>query len=415
MIFLYPPTPYLMDPTAQTGLGLLSLATYAKQLGADVQVISAQAMKWRDALKLVPPGELVLMGGCLVDAPMLNTLGRCLREQGCCVVVGGPVGISSDNLHEDSYDAVCVGPGEELIPELVAGHRPQHGLCICVMPDVRFDLFPPPDRRLLDNPGGNIYSAASGHATDRSTTLLTSRGCRFSCAFCSSGACFSHHDYPLERIEDEIDQIAALGIHDVRISDDNILTTTGRFEAVASMLKRRGILWRASLRVAPGSRKLYEFLRDCGCVELSFGVESADPVVLRTLRKGATIGQAEEAVTNAYNAGIPSVRALMMMGTPGENSRTLGLNKRFAATHPWALVSLAVFYPFPGTAIHEHPGRFNVRLTESRNPNIYTTRADESEAEANISIIGGFAREELTDNLRAFHDFLKERGQLNEG
>ena len=69
--FYHPHTEYETQPDAQLGLGLLSLATYAKELGADVRVINAQGDKVSEGLLRIPQCKYLMLYGCLIDAPMI--------------------------------------------------------------------------------------------------------------------------------------------------------------------------------------------------------------------------------------------------------------------------------------------------------------------------------------------------------
>ncbi len=398
MAFIYHPKPYLQNPTVQYGLGLLSLATLARECGQEVTVIDGQG---RDA-DWVPDvdAHVWLMSACLVDTPIIN---RLIEHADCDVIVGGPIASSPEVV--SGAEIVWDGPGEQLVEELCTGHW---------LP-LEYDRYPIPDRSMLSSYGGNIYHHKSGEAASVSSTLMTSRGCKWKCAFCTSGnRRWRVHEYPLERIEKELDQIVGLGITDVRISDDNIMSSPERLRAVCSILKHAGVRWRASIRVSDATEDVYRDMARCGCVEVSFGIESGDPEVLRILQKGATVDLARLSIARAQSAGI-HVRMLMMMGTPGERPETLELNKRLVSEFPDAVVSMAIFYPFPGTKIHRNPEKYGCILHTSENPNICSFRPDGTEPEANIEIVGGMSRDELTRQFLDMRQFLVEQHQNNSG
>jgi len=406
---IYHPKPYLVEPAAQYGLGLLSLATLARELGYEVRVVDAQA-----GGPVVAGAGVVAFSGCLIDGPIIAAAAAKLRAtygRAAFLVAGGPVSRSPELLG-DTIDLIVQGPGETVLAALSTANRPRGRI---VVPERQpFNRWPPPDRSMLRQPGGRIFHPRTGLAGP-SATLLTSRGCRYRCAFCQSGSCNAFHEYPLDRIDAELRQIVGLGIRHVRVADDNVLRRPDRARAVFDLLGRYGVRWRGSLRCRPNDPSLYRAMADSGCVELNFGVESADPDVLRAIRKGQTVEDGERAVDNAAEAGIPSVRALMMMGTPGETRRTLGLNQAWCRRHPHVIVCLTSFYPFPGTAIADDPTAFGVRLEPSPDPNFYAFRPDDGEPSAHVSIVGGLSRAELTANLRTFRRFLIDRQQHNPG
>ena len=398
MVCVYHPKPYLQSPTAQYGLGLLSLATLARECGADVSVIDGQgcAPEW------LPDAEadVWLLSACLVDAPIID---RLIGHVEGDVIVGGPIAHSPEAV--SSAATVVPGPGEPFVQQLCTGRRES----------LDFDRYPIPDRSMLSSYGGSIYHRRDGRQAGASSTLLTSRGCRYRCAFCTSGnegTCV--HEYPLDRVEEELRQVVGLGITDLRISDDNIAASPDRLRDVCRLLRDAGVRWRASIRVSPATEDLYRTMVDSGCVEVNFGVESGDPHVLRVLQKGQSVEQIRQSITRAMSAGL-HVRMLMMMGTPGERPETLDLNQRLASEFPGAGLSLTIFYPFPGTQIHRDPAKYGCVLHVSDDPNICSFRPDGSVPEANIEIIGGMSRDALTRQFVEMRRFVAEHNQNSEG
>lgn len=408
--FVYPPRPYLIEPNAQVGLGLLMLATYARNLGLPVAVHNWQD-GFGDTNLLRAAEDIICVTGCLADAREIN---RLIAAYPGRVIVGGPISCSPDIVHAKAR-LIVAGPGEWLIESIAGGTIP----CARVLntpPMQDFDRYPFPDRRLLgEHLGGRIFHRVAGVTPQPSTTLVTSRGCRFTCAFCESGHSKTLHEYHLSRIEMELDDIARLGIKHVRIGDDNLNATPRRRRKLIDMLALHKMKWRASLRAAPSSLQLFTRMRDAGCVELNIGLESADPAVLLRIGKRSTVSRITTAIEEAVEAGIPNVRALMMMGTPGETRDTLTLNKRWVEAHPDVTVCLTAFYPFPNTSIAFRPEEYGVRLRTTRNVNFYSWRPDGSEPDAHIDIIGGLSRQQLTAQLREFRAFLDSREQLNHG
>jgi radical SAM superfamily enzyme YgiQ (UPF0313 family) len=101
-------------------------------------------------------------------------------------------------------------------------------------------------------------------------------------------------------------------------------------------------------------------MRRSGCRSVSVGVESANPRVLRNIRKNETLAEIEEGIRNIKNAGI-LCQTLNMIGNPGDNldtvKETIAFNRRLK-------VDSATFYlaiPYPKTGLWdfvEKNGRF---------------------------------------------------------
>jgi radical SAM superfamily enzyme YgiQ (UPF0313 family) len=399
---LYHPKPYLVDPDAQAGLGLLYLAAVARKLGAIVQAIDAQSKTVDEAVEAVD-APVVLLSGCQIDGPVLIDIGRRLRERDVYVAVGGPVADNPTPALVDAVNLVVRGPGEPVIESLFP---PLDRGWESIDEQQDFGKWPPPARDLLPRLGGNIYHPKTGVSCEESAGLITSRGCIHRCAFCRQGGCKTYHEYPERRLRAELQEIVDRGIHSFAVN-------ANRVYRLCDVLREFGVHWRASVRTRRYDVSLYHRMRKSGCIELNIGIESADETVLRVLRKRATVDAGHMAVSLAVGAGI-HVRAMFMMGTPGETPHTLALNKAWVEHHPEATICLTAFRPFPGTAIYDRPADFGCRLELSDDPNFYSWRPD-GEPEANISMIGGMSRGELTVSLREFRKFLEQRGQLNHG
>jgi radical SAM superfamily enzyme YgiQ (UPF0313 family) len=412
LVFLYHPHTYDIDPGAQVGLGLLLLATYAKELGANVRVINAQSMAIAETCGIIPKCRVLLMYGCLIDKPLIEAIARNVRCQADLIVVGGPIAITPEI---DNVDWVIKGFGEDFIETLVSG---KSGKWDCEHLRYSIDRYPFPDRTLIEGGyGGNIFTNGS-KGCKVSTTLLTSRGCRYNCAFCTSGSEKFFEQYSIERIEKELEHCLSLGLGDIRISDDNLMNNRGRLNELCNLFKEAKIRWRGSIRVVPSSVEMYQMMKESGCEELSFGIESGDQEVLNLMNKGIKVENNVKAIRNAKEAGVLT-RALMMMGTPGETRDTLYANMSWVELAEPDMVSLKMFVPYPGTEIYYDPEKYKCKihlpLVEVNNS---AYRPDRSEPKSNIDSDtdgDGLFQEELTYQFEKMKSYLETKGIENRG
>lgn len=410
LIFLYHPHVYDVDPGAQVGLGLLLLATYAKQLGAKVRVINAQSVSIKEACSLVPECHALLMYGCLIDKRIIEAIASSVRDRVDFIFVGGPIAISDKKLI--GVNSVVKGFGEDFIELLVLGWVSGWNNFDSLKKNI--NEYPFPDRTLIEGPyGGNIFKNGTKKCKT-STTLLTSRGCRFRCAFCTSGSEKFFEEYSLRRIEKELEHCLSLGLTNIRISDDNLVNNKKRLTKLCALFKEAGVKWRGSVRVFPNSVEMYQMMKDSGCEELSFGIESGDQKVLSLMNKGVTVSQNFKAISNAKKAGI-LVRALMMMGTPGETRDTLYANMSFVELAKPDMVSLKMFVPYPGTDIYNNPEKYKCKVhLPLVNVNNSAYRPNGSEPKANIDS-EALLQEELAWQFHHMKSFLESKGVENRG
>ncbi len=397
------------QPDAQLGLGLLSLATHAKGCGANVCVINAQSKPVTKGIFNIPRCKYLMLYGCLIDRPMIHLITKYVQGRWPVgpphVCIGGPIAKSLSISTKGV--SILDGPGEDYIGQLTTANKAKEGYF--KLPNLKHDIndYPWPNRKLIQGGyGGNIFK--DGEST-LSTTILTSRGCKFDCAFCSSGNNPFYQDYRLSRIEAEIEHCLSLGIKDIRISDDNLLGD--RLVGLCRILKEAGIRWRGSIRTSPNHREMYEMMAESGCAELSFGIESGDQDVLNFLRKHTTLKKNYIAIQNARKAGILT-RALMMMGTPGEKSDTVVKNIRWVLSAQPDYVSLKMFVPYPGTDIFDHPEKYNCTVNiQDANNSAY--RPDGSEPIANIILKD--SKHDPNKSFQQFKSYLEGLHKENRG
>ena len=405
-VFLYHPHLYEVDPSAQLGLGLLLLATYAEKLGASVRVINAQSASIDEAVRAIPDCEHLMMYGCLIDSLILTEIAD--RAQNAARIwVGGPITISPPpSIGRVKY---IDGYGEDLVATLV---DPRAIFCNTSKLEHNINYYPFPDRSLIGGDfGGKIFKKSNSKV---STTLLTSRGCKYACAFCTSGSDKFCEEYDMDRVEKELEHCLSLGIRDIRISDDNMINNRERLAYLCAIFKGAKIRWRGSIRTHPNDPELYEMLAESGCEELSFGIESGESRVLKLLNKNATVTQNGIAIRNAKKAGIYT-RALMMMGTPGETKDTLHINKYWVEQAKPDMVSLKMFVPYPGTDIYHNPEKYKCKIhLPLREINNSAYRPDDSTPEANIDS-EELHRVELTRQFLEMRDYLEMEGLANRG
>jgi len=190
-------------------------------------------------------------------------------------------------------------------------------------PIMDLDKLPFPDRDAIDL---NSYVGA--------LTIFTSRGCPFSCTFCSrpvSGRTFRGRSP--KNVADEIELIIAKYPNIVRkleynfvISDDNAGVDKSRLIGICDEIIQRKLPIKLSLtsglHVSSADIHIYSKLKQAGCVTLWFGVESGSDQILRNIKKGATREMVKRAVRLAHEAGIETVGGHFIIGMEGETLKT---------------------------------------------------------------------------------------------
>ena len=359
LLLVIPPYPYLKDPNNQRPLGVLYVSSWLKQnmhhLVDVVGVVDMSALTVADAINRLS-GDINAVDAfgftmTTMDYANVVKIATALKENGAKHIIAGgvhpTVAYGETMLRRDSvcFDRMFVGD--------IEGNN------------IDINNLPLPDRSAI--PSLTISDKSifckSYHANVAASSIITSRGCNYNCAFCVSGNRYHGAKYRnAASVLDELEQLATLGpVNELRIQDDNLFSSP-HFMEIIMALKRYNILWRASARTNSIDEHSAVWAYNCGCREIGLGIECADQDVLDLINKRTKILHAKAAIQVAKDAGI-AVRLFMMVNLPGESAATIRRNKEFIEETRPDYVTLCIFNPFPGTPIYRNPAKYGIELT----------------------------------------------------
>lgn len=343
-------------------LGLLYLAGFLKKQGVDVQVIDSVGGKFTqytrhenitlrgltfDEILSAVPARTDLIGVAALYSSahlIVKELVAHLRSKfpQTPIVLGGAHAtvLPEFVLRDTAADIVVLGEGELTLGELcqkLADYRDVCGIAYKQDGQIKFnpsrpliadiDSLPWPDRSLIKMQ--HYFEAAEPHGCSASgcwTTLLSSRGCPFNCAFCTTPKIWQRH-WRCRNAGDVISEMVELkeryGVTDFHFEDENMGVDKRWLHAFCDQLIARnlGITWQPSngLRVEsildPG---LLEKMKRSGCSLVVFTLESASERVRnQIIGKNLDRSNIEKAIALANRVGIKST-TYFMLGLPGE-------------------------------------------------------------------------------------------------
>ncbi len=249
---------------------------------------------------------------------------------------------------EDSLGELCQGRPLEQIQGLLYRHASQEirytGDRDCIM---KLDRIPFPRYEKFEL---RKYVA-------REIGMITSRGCPYSCTFCPVKTTIGRTTRfrGAQSIVDELEYWHRQGYRDILILDDNFAMKQERVYEICDEIDRRGLTG-FRFRCGNGIRAdhvdyaLLSRMYQVGFRFLSFGVESANEHVLKTVKKGEQLARIEQAIKDACAIGY-DVTLFFIIGLPGETAADAENSLRFAQKYP---VFDAKFYnliPFPKTEV----------------------------------------------------------------
>jgi anaerobic magnesium-protoporphyrin IX monomethyl ester cyclase len=374
-------------------LGLGYVAAALKKRGFEVDLIDCTFMQFKDAVERVKLSKPQIIGFYSMFSMKKTTLdlvaalkSECGGESGL-FVVGGPLPSWSPESFLDAFDVVVIGEGEKTMVELadsvargvgfsvVRGLVYKDGKSIVHTEPREFiedlDSLAFPSRELFDNEAyKKYYLDRFGYST---SAMITSRGCPFSCDFCSRPIFGTEiRSRSVSSIVDEVEEIAALGYDRVWFADDCFTLNSKHVVNVCNELVRRKVKvkWECLSRVDTMDTEVAEAMKRAGCLRVFFGIESGNDSVLGLMNKHITTAQAKNAVYAAKAAGLKT-GAFFIIGYPGESDKTVLDTVRFASGLPLDYVSFTLPYPIPGTPLYERVKDKGVAIEDWEEPKNY--------------------------------------------
>lgn len=186
--------------------------------------------------------------------------------------------------------------------------------------------------------------------------MITSRGCVFSCNYCSSSLIMGKkfRTRSPENVVNEMEELVfKYGVREIAFLDDIFMLNKRRARAIANEIQNRGLdlSFVTSSRVDTVDMQLLEDLKNAGMTTLYCGVESGSQRVLDLMGKGITLKQAEDAIKAAKKVDV-DVLGSFIIGYPGETYKEMDQTIDFSIKLDPDYSQFSILTPFPGTPIY---------------------------------------------------------------
>jgi len=354
-------------------IGLAYLAAVLEGNGHEVTVIDCQALEidhWKLRAKLasLEPGVV----GITSMAPTIRSalLSALVAKEACpdaTVVLGGPHATFMDEqiLNEEAaVDIVVRGEGEQTLLELAQNLSDSKSLHTVNGITFRSNkrTVRTPNRSFIQNldelpkPAYTHFPLERYRLFGRAILpVITSRGCPFQCSFCVTSRIFGKK-FRARSPKNVVDELEWLrdehGAEAFSFYDDTLTFDKKRIYEICDEIKNRkvGLPWDCQTRVDQVSIALLARMREAGCQQIFFGVESGCQEILDAVNKRTSIEQNEKAIRWAKDAGL-FVTLSVIIGYPGETRNTLKQTLDFIRRVKPDDAYLCVATPYPGTAL----------------------------------------------------------------
>lgn len=358
------------------GLGVLQLAAVARQRGYRVRLVDAKAhgTTVEDVAVRIATLRPDVLGLSATTISVTNA-GRIAAAvkavlPNVTTVLGGAHVSAIPERTLAAFPAVdygIVGEGEHSLFALLA--RLESGRAVDDVPGLVFrrdgvvhanprapyiddlDALPPPAWDLLPDFPHRFRPSLFSYPQSPVGTLITSRGCPFSCTFCDRST--SGRKGRLHSVERVVQLCASLvdrGVRHIMFLDDLFTVRQQRVIDLCHAFLDRGFTFTWSCNSHPNllDAPTLRLMRRAGCWQIAYGIESGSQRVLDVVKREVRIPRMRETLRMTRAAGIRT-RGFLMLGHPTEGLDSLAETAAFLREVELDVCQITKFTPYPGT------------------------------------------------------------------
>ncbi len=358
-------------------LGLGYLASYAQKFGHKVLIIDAL----RDNLSNEQVVEKINVAGIsAVGITCLSAfynevveLSKMLKAEGKKVFIGGihPTFMPKQTLIDTGADSVSLGEGEISLKKLLDANFDGTGIQgiynLENLPDKpikgekveNLDDLPMPDWGQISP---KSYPRAPHGAVTKNYPIgiiMTTRGCPYGCKFCASPN-FYDRKIRFRSPKNVVDEIEYLvknhGVKEIHFEDDNFTLKRSHAYEVCKMIVDRKIKITFTcpngIRADKVDKELLLMMKKAGCYCFAYGIESANPQILKNINKDEDIETIKKSIDIAADCGIDCV-GFFIFGLPGETKQSIEQSINFALSSKLTRAQFMIFDVLPGCNLYD--------------------------------------------------------------
>lgn len=372
--------PDMLAPKTWVPLGIASLTAALRATGFEASMRDLHDAGWEEVARILAESEADVVGiSCFtfgrVNALRTAALARRILPA-ATVVAGGPHAtfFPDQVLSCGNVDIVVTGEGEATMVELAEAL--ERGADLGEVPGIVYrkgqdivttaprsrtenlDTFPFPSYETFDLSQYKSPEIPWCYERYPSTHVITSRGCPFTCRFCSVNR-FFNGNWAFRSPGNVVDELEVLsndlGVRHVYFSDDLFSLRPERVIRICKEIldRKLELVWMAETRVDCVDGEMLHWMRRAGCYRVYYGVESGSPAILRAINKRFTVRQVAAAFDLTHKAGIEPC-CFLMVGNPGETPQTISETVALMhAIRPATMPTIGITTILPGTELYD--------------------------------------------------------------
>lgn len=357
-------------------LNLAYLAAIAEKEGHQVQLIDGEveAMNSADIVDEVRKFSPDLIG--LTAATSFFHLAAeyaalLKKETSARIVVGGPhVTYFREKVFYECFDYLIIGQCDatfgKFLNELEKGNRYPDipGIIFRRNSRIEFtgdnsqvvelDAIPYPARHLLKT---ELYHLGTMKGRKKYTSIMTARGCPFSCVFCNTsiygkGVRTRSAGNVIAEIKQAMNNF---GIEHFYFLDDTLTLDRQYMLNLCAEIERNKLKfsWEGSTRANLLDEELVSSLNRSGLIRISLGLETADAKIREIIKKEVSLESYVKANRLLNRYGIETINSVML-GLPGDTREAIKKTISFVrGARELKHATFGIAIPYPGTEMYD--------------------------------------------------------------
>lgn len=377
VIFICPRSFYFYERTPYLSLGIAYLVSSISSVVDEIDCIDGQILEeneYEQAISVIS-SDVICISATLLQMKEAFRISKIIKKRLplCKIIIGGygPESLSPEELFfRGDFDIFIRGEAEirlktvldllkrgkkiEEVPGIVfkRGNKIILSKSNFFLPDV--DCLAFPSREIFDV--SRYLNSWKKNTGMTSLHLISSRGCPFNCSFCDKSLAGRRCRY-----RDEKSVVEEMSLIWRRYSPDDLFLFDDLFtfkkDRVLSFCKEIGskrlpFKWSAQSRVGTVDLETLSAMKDSGCTELFFGIESGSNRILSYINKGFSREAVLRTFSDCHEVGLPAGMYLIV-GIPGERKEDIDLTIDLVKKTKPSLLNFSFLIPFPNTEIYK--------------------------------------------------------------
>ncbi|RKY32722.1 MAG: hypothetical protein DRP74_01920 [Candidatus Omnitrophota bacterium] len=200
-------------------------------------------------------------------------------------------------------------------------------------------------------------------------SMVTSRGCPFSCIYCSCHLLGKKIRFRSPgNVAEEFEYWYGRGFREFGLQEDNPTFNKERMYRLCDEIEKKGlkgimIMCGNGVRADRIDKELLIRMKQAGFKRLAFGVEAGNNAILKNIKKNLKIETIENAISTACDLGF-YVSLFFLVGSPGERVKDVRDSIALALKYPVSDVKFNNLVPIPGTELYRWVKENNYLLME---------------------------------------------------